>query len=68
MSEKVNVLEWDGKLGNTSFSKDAIEKLQSVTVEEAIEIFANDAINANRVVNAWKKANPGKSAKKRNRS
>jgi len=56
-------MAWDGKLGNTSFSKEGIEFLQSVTVEEAIKALSHDDCSANRIVNAWKKANPTKSAK-----
>lgn len=53
-------MNWDGRLGNTSFN---VDYLQSVTVEEAIAALTTEHVSANRVVNAWKKANPTKSAK-----
>jgi hypothetical protein len=53
-------MNWDGSLGNTSFN---VDYLQSVTVEEAIATLSSEHVSQNRVVNAWKKANPTKSAK-----
>lgn len=51
------------KLGNTSFSDACVAFLKTATVEEAIRVLKSDHVNENRIVNAWKKANPGKSAK-----
>jgi len=53
---------WDGRLGNSWFN---VAYLQSVNVEEAIKHFDGKHGDDNRVVNAWKKANPNRALKPR---
>ena len=57
-------MSWDGRLGNTEFN---VNFLQSVTVEEAVKTLKSDYVDENRVINAWKKANPNKALKPRKR-
>lgn len=46
--------KFDGTLGNTSFN---VDFLKSVTLKEALEHFKATEIHADRVRNAWKRAN-----------
>ena len=55
-------MSWDGRLGNTEFN---VGYLQSVTVDEAIKTLKSAHVDENRVVNAWKKANPNRALKPR---
>jgi hypothetical protein len=46
--------KFDGILGSTSFN---VDFLKSVTLKEALEHFKATEIHADRVRNAWKRAN-----------
>jgi hypothetical protein len=56
---KQPLVEKDGviKLGKSQFS---VVYLQSVTIDEAVENLTNKFVHADRVRNAWKRANKKK--------